>query len=164
MTEEAISSVADATDCTLVEASSEAAATAVASDCERSAVDDSVLAPVMSQPSLPLAITPAQRRNPCVSENELQRVVQRATDEGLCAMGLRFTQDPAVPSERFETLRQRLGDAFEVIEIDSSPGNEHGFSRMAHSVLTDQVRERDGHPAFEARKRVVAFLNERLSG
>jgi dienelactone hydrolase len=128
------------------------------------AVDDSVLAPVMSQPSLPLAITPAQRRNPCVSENELQRVVQRATDEGLCAMGLRFTQDPAVPSERFETLRQRLGDAFEVIEIDSSPGNEHGFSRMAHSVLTDQVRERDGHPAFEARKRVVAFLNERLSG
>jgi dienelactone hydrolase len=128
------------------------------------AVDDSVLAPVMSQPSLPLPITPAQRRNPCVSERELQRVVQRATDEGLCAMGLRFTQDPAVPSERFETLRQRLGDAFEVIEIDSSPRNAHGFSRMAHSVLTDQVRERDGHPAFEARKRVVAFLNERLSG
>jgi dienelactone hydrolase len=128
------------------------------------AVDDSVLAPVMSQPSLPLAITPARRRNPCVSEKELQRVVQRAADEGLCAMGLRFTQDPAVPSERFDTLRRRLGDAFEVIEIDSSPGNEHGFSRMAHSVLTDQVRERDGHPAFEARKRVVAFLNERLSG
>jgi dienelactone hydrolase len=126
------------------------------------AVDDSVLAPVMSQPSVPPPITPAQRRNPCVSEKELQRVVQRATDEGLCAMGLRFTQDPFVPSERFETLRQRLGDAFEVIEIDSSPGNEHGFKRMAHSVLTDQVRERDGHPAFEARKRVVAFLKERL--
>src|SRR6201988_2464973 len=69
------------------------------------AVDDSVLAPVMSQPSVPLPITPAQRRNPCVSEKELQRVVQRATDDGLCAMGLRFTMDPAVPSERFETLR-----------------------------------------------------------
>jgi dienelactone hydrolase len=128
------------------------------------AVDDSVLAPVMSQPSLPLPITAARRRNPCVSENELRRVVQRATDDRLCAMGLRFTTDPVVPSERFEALRQRLGDAFEVIEIDSSPGNEHGFSRMAHSVLTDQVRERDGHPAFEARKRVVAFLKERLSG
>ena len=91
-------------------------------------------------------------------------VIQRATDEGLCAMGLRFTRDPAVPGERFDTLRQRLGDAFEVIEIDSSPGNEHGFGRMAHSVLTDQVREKDGHPAYEARNRVVEFFNERLRG
>ena len=126
------------------------------------AVDDSVLAPVLSQPSLPLAVTPARRRNPGGSEKEMDRVVRRATDEGLCALGLRFTQDPAVPGERFQTLRQRLGDAFEVIEIDSSPGNEHGFSRMAHSVLTDQVREKDGHPAYEARKRVVEFFNERL--
>ena len=86
------------------------------------AVDDSVLAPVMSQPSVPLPITPARRRNPGVSESELQRVIQRVTDEGLCAMGLRFTRDPAVPAERFDTLRQRLGDAFEVIEIDSSTG------------------------------------------
>ena len=126
------------------------------------AVDDSVLAPVLGQPSVPLPITPARRRNPGVSEKEMARVVQRATDEGLCALGLRFTQDPLVPAERFQTLRQRLGDAFEVIEIDSSPGNEHGFSRMAHSVLTDQVREKDGHPAYEARKRVVEFFNERL--
>jgi hypothetical protein len=40
------SSVADATDCTLVEASSDAAATAVVSCCERSAVADSVPAEV----------------------------------------------------------------------------------------------------------------------
>lgn len=126
------------------------------------AVDDSVLAPVMSQPSAPFPVTPAQRRNPGVSEKEMERIVARVTDEGLCAIGLRFTKDPAVPAERFETLRKRLGDAFEVIEIDSSPGNEHGFPRSAHSVLTDQVRERDGHPAYEARKRVVEFLKERL--
>ena len=68
------------------------------------------------------------------------------------------------PGDRFTTLRHRLGDAFEVIELDSSPGNEHGFPRMAHSVLTDQVREHDGHPAFEARKRVVEFLTARLAG
>ena len=128
------------------------------------AVDDSVLAPVMSQPSLPFPLTRAQRRDPGLSEGELQRVVQRATDDGFCAMGLRFTGDRAVPSERFATLKQRLGDAFEVIEIDSSPGNEHGFGRMAHSVLTDQVREKDGHPAYEARKRVVEFFKERLVG
>lgn len=49
-----------------------------------------------------------------------------------------------------------------MIEIDSGPGNEYGFSRMAHSVLTDEVRETDGHPAYEARKRVVEFLTQRL--
>jgi dienelactone hydrolase len=77
-------------------------------------------------------------------------------------MGLRFSEDKAVPGERFTALKERLGDAFEVIEIDSGPGNEHGFGRMAHSVLTNEVREVDGQPAYEARKRVVAFLNERL--
>jgi hypothetical protein len=30
-------------------------------------------------------------------------------------------------------------------------------------VLTDEVREKDGHPAYEARKRVLDFLNERLA-
>jgi dienelactone hydrolase len=128
------------------------------------AVDDSVLAPVLSQPSVPFPVTPAQRRDPGMSEAEMKIVVNRAEKDGLCAIGLRFTGDKAVPGERFATLRARLGDAFEVIEIDSSPGNEHGFARMAHSVLTDQVRERDGHPAYEARKRVVEFLTARLAG
>jgi dienelactone hydrolase len=112
---------------------------------------------------VPLALTPAARRDPGLSEQELQVVIDRTKNQGLCAMGLRFTRDPVVPAERFATLRQRLGDAFEVIEIDSSPGNEHGFGRMAHSVLTDQVREKDGHPAYEARERVVEFLTERLA-
>ena len=67
------------------------------------------------------------------------------------------------PGERFKTLKDRLGDAFEVIEISSKKGNEHGIGRMAHSVLTVQVREVDGHPAYEARKRVVEFLTERLT-
>ncbi|BCI86166.1 dienelactone hydrolase family protein [Mycobacterium persicum] len=127
------------------------------------AVDDSVLAPVLSQPSVPLPLTPAQRRDPGLSESELRVVADRCANDGLCAMGLRFSEDKMAPRERFATLKQRLGDAFEVIEIDSSPGNADGFSRMAHSVLTDEVREVDGQAAYEARKRVVEFLTERLS-
>ncbi|QUR68630.1 dienelactone hydrolase family protein [Mycobacterium spongiae] len=126
------------------------------------AVDDIVLAPVLSQPSVPLPMTPAQRRDPGLSESELTIVADRCTDEGLCALGLRFSEDKMAPGQRFETLKRRLGDAFEVIEIDSSPGNEHGFGRMAHSVLTEEVREVDGQPAYEARKRMVEFLTERL--
>jgi dienelactone hydrolase len=126
------------------------------------AVDDSVLAPVLSQPSLPIPLTPAQRRDAGVSEVELGVVADRAAKEGLCALGLRFSEDKMSPAERFKTLKDRLGDAFEVIEINSAAGNEHGFTRMAHSVLTDELREVEGHPAYEARKRVVEFLTARL--
>jgi dienelactone hydrolase len=127
------------------------------------AVDDSVLAPVLSQPSLPLAVTPGRKRDPGLSEAELRVIQRRAAEDGLCALGLRFSADRMAPAERFTTLKNRLGDAFEVIEIDSGKGNAHGFSPIAHSVLTDQVHEADGHPAYEARKRVVEFLTERLS-
>ncbi|KQH75769.1 dienelactone hydrolase [Mycobacterium gordonae] len=127
------------------------------------AVDDSVLAPVLSQPSVPFPLTAKQRRDPGMSEAELSVVADRCAAGDLCAIGLRFSADRMAPGERFKTLKQRLGDAFEVIEIDSGPGNEHGFGRMAHSVLTDEVREVDGQPAYEARKRVVEFLRERLS-
>jgi dienelactone hydrolase len=128
------------------------------------AVDDSVLAPVLSQPSVPLPLTPKQRRDPGVSEGELKIIQKRAAGEGLCAMGLRFSGDTRSPGERFVTLKARLGDAFEVIEIDSGPGNPGGFGRTAHSVLTLEVREADGQPAYEARKRVVEFLTARLAG
>lgn len=127
------------------------------------AVDDSVLAPVLSQPSVPLALTAKQKRDPGLSEREMKVIEKRAAEDGLCALGLRFSGDPMAPGERFTTLKDRLGDAFEVIEIDSSPGNAAGFGRTAHSVLTLEVREVDGQPAYEARKRVVEFLKERLT-
>jgi hypothetical protein len=109
-----------------------------------------------------MPLTPRQRSDPGLSEAELKVVERRVADEGLCALGLRFSEDALVPAQRFATLKARLGDAFEVIEIDSGKGNQGGFGRMAHSVLTLEVREVDGHPAYEARKRVVAFLKERL--
>jgi dienelactone hydrolase len=127
------------------------------------AVDDSVLAPVLSQPSVPLPLGRARRRDTGLSEPEMTTIADRCTNEGLCAMGLRFSEDKMSPRERFTALKERLGDAFEVIEIDSGPGNEGGFGKMAHSVLTDEVREIDGQPAYEARKRVVEFLTQRLA-
>ncbi len=128
------------------------------------AVDDSVLAPVLSQPSLPLPVTPKQRRDPGLSEGELKIIEKRAAEDGLCAMGLRFSKDLMSPEDRFKTLKDRLGDAFAVIDIDSGPGNPGGFSRLAHSVLTGEVREVPGHPAYEARERVVEFLKAQLAG
>ncbi|SKC68430.1 Dienelactone hydrolase [Plantibacter cousiniae] len=127
------------------------------------AVDEHVLASVMSQPSTPFPVSRARRIDPGMSAAEFDAVAARAAQGSVCALGLRFSEDRAVPRERFATIAAKLGDAFEVIELDSSPGNAAGFSKTAHSVLTGEVRERDGHPAFEARKRVVAFLRERLA-
>ncbi|MCV7343662.1 dienelactone hydrolase family protein [Mycolicibacterium rhodesiae] len=127
------------------------------------AVDDSVLASVLSQPSVPIGLTLKHKRDPGMSEGELQVIEKRAAQDGLCALGLRFSEDPMAPAERFKTLKDRLGDSFEVIEIDSSKGNKDGFGRIAHSVLALEVREREGHPAYEARKRVVQFLKDQLT-
>jgi dienelactone hydrolase len=127
------------------------------------AVDDSVLAPVLSQPSVPLPLGRTRRSDVGLSEAELTTIADRCANDGLCAMGLRFSEDWMAPGERFTALKERLGDAFEVIEIDSRPGNEHGFAKAAHSVLTDEVREIDGQPAYEARKRVVEFLTRTLT-
>lgn len=125
------------------------------------AVDEHVLASVLSQPAAPFPVSASRRRDPSVSEDELATVVERTRD-GLCVLGLRFSEDRAVPTDRFATLRARLGDAFEVIELDSSKGNAAGFGKNAHSVLTSELREEPGHPALTARERVVRFLRERL--
>ncbi|MFD1715174.1 dienelactone hydrolase family protein [Amnibacterium flavum] len=126
------------------------------------AVDDSVLASVASQPAAPFPIGKVRQRDPSMSGAELDRVAERAASAGFCAIGLRFSEDASVPRARFATLEKKLGDAFEVIELDSSPGNPGGFSKGAHSVLTSEVREHPGHPALAARERVVAFLHSQL--
>jgi dienelactone hydrolase len=125
-------------------------------------VDDTMLAPVLSQPSLPFPVTPSRRRAVGISDADLARVKARAAD-GACLMGLRFTEDMAVPEARFDTLRRELGDAFIAIEIDSSKGNAHGIPRAAHSVLSEHLVDEPGHPTRDALDRVLAFFAERLT-
>jgi dienelactone hydrolase len=123
------------------------------------AVDDRLLAPVLSQPSLPLPIGEARKRDAGVSREDLDAVKAR---DGLCVLGLRFTNDRAVPAARFETLRQELGNSFVGVEIDSSPGNPHGIPKNAHSVLTEHLVDEPGHPTRDALDRVLDLLRERL--
>lgn len=124
-------------------------------------VDDAVMAPVLSQPSLPLPLSTSHRAALHVSPRALERVKQRAA-ASCSVIGLRFTHDPLCPPERFETLRRELGARFEGIEIDSSPGNPHGLPQTAHSVLTNYLVDQAGHPTRAALDRVLAFFRERL--
>ena len=89
--------------------------------------EPAVQAPVLSQPSLPLGFTKKARRGLYLSEDDLGKVQDRmAAEPDLCLLGLRFTGDRLVPKDRFEHLREALGDRFVGVEIDSSKGNPHG--------------------------------------
>jgi dienelactone hydrolase len=121
-------------------------------------VDDTTVAPVLSQPSVPFPVTSAHRRDLGISDEDLDVIRRRDT----CVMGLRFTRDPLVPAARFARLREELGDRFIGIEIDSSRGNPHGIPRSAHSVLAHHYVDTPGHPTRVALDRVLAFFSERL--
>ena len=124
-------------------------------------VDECVMAPVLSQPSLPFPVTRAHREALHVSAEELDRIRER-TEAGCGVLGLRFTGDPMVPAERFDRLRKELGSGFQAVEIDSSPGNAHGLAKTAHSVVTTELVDEAGHPTREALDRVLGLFRERL--
>lgn len=128
------------------------------------AVDETVLAPVLSQPSLPFGVTKSRKRDIQISDGDWTRLQSRARDEGLCVLGLRFSGDSFVPRERFELLREKLGDSFIAVEIDSSPGNPHGHPKNAHSVLTEHLQDTEGTPTRAALDRVLDFFEARLKG
>jgi dienelactone hydrolase len=124
-------------------------------------VDEAVMAPVLSQPSLPFPVSPWHCRALAISDRELAIVKERVTG-GVKVLGLRFSHDTMSPQARFSRLRQELGDGFEAIEIDSSPGNLHGHRNLAHSVLTEDLLDTEGQPTLQALERVIAFFHERL--
>jgi dienelactone hydrolase len=123
--------------------------------------DASVIAPVLSQPSLPLPVSKKAKASVQLSPDDLAVVKERVAD-GICVLGLRFTEDRAVPGARFETLRRELGDGFIGVEIDSSDGNQWGIPKRAHSVLTNDLVDEPGHPTREALDRVLEFFRTRL--
>lgn len=125
-------------------------------------VDPVVMAPVLSQPSLPFPLGAERRRGLHVSDEELATIKRRVCDEGVRVLGMRFTGDPLVPAERFDRLRDELGDGFEAIEIDSSKGNPHGNPPAAHSVVTKDLVDEAGHPTRAALERVMGFFHEHL--
>lgn len=74
------------------------------------AVDPSVLAAVMSQPSIPFSVGAARGRDLGLSPAETATVTGR-TRNGLCLMGLKFSNDKALSQDRFDAYARTFGDA-----------------------------------------------------
>jgi dienelactone hydrolase len=111
-------------------------------------VDDTIVAPVLSQPSLPFAVGAARSADVGLSPDDALVVADRASG-GCPVMGLRFTGDKLVGT-RFATLRALLGEAFRPVEFPS-------VGKMDHAVLTEQRQD-------EGVRQVLAFFHERLDG
>jgi dienelactone hydrolase len=124
--------------------------------------DPRVLAPVLSQPSLPFGITASRRASIDCAREELEVVKGRCAREGLRVLGLRFEGDPAVPPERFDFLRRELGDAFVAVELKQADRHPDGPLPSAHSVLTADLVDEPGSPTREALDRVLALFRTRL--
>lgn len=124
-------------------------------------IDPTVVAPALSQPSLPLPTNALRRRSLGLSDDDYNKVRGRAADN-LCVMGLRFSGDAKSPGDRFVRLREDLGENFIGVEIDSSPSNPWGYPKNAHSVLTEHYSDVEGSPTRVALEGLLNFFTSRL--
>jgi dienelactone hydrolase len=120
--------------------------------------EPAMVAPVLSQPSLPLA----KPGGLDCSAAELACAKKRFKDENLSLLALRFTSDKLVPDARIARLKAEFGDKVEVVELtdeDAAPGQP----MAPHSVLTLHLhRSVPDSGSMKARDKVIAFFRERV--
>ena len=109
-------------------------------------LDDIMVAPVLSQPSLPFPLGARRARDLNLSPDDAE-VISRRAAAGCQVLGLRYDGDRLV-GDRFSALRDLLGDAFVAVELPSSKPSDH-------SVLTEQRHE-------ESVQQVLTFFREKL--
>ncbi len=128
-------------------------------------LEKSMLAPVLSQPSLPLD-DPAGLE---ISPEELAAVRRRLDDEDLTVMAYRFAGDKYCRAERFAAYTQALGERFVGRVLPDSAANEQTtpfFEHVVaspHSVVTAHLIDEAGQPTIEARDEILAFFAGRLA-
>ena len=122
--------------------------------------EPSVVAPVMSQPSLPAAAG-SKRRAASIdaSPAELACAKARFAAEDLSMIGLRFKSDVLVPDLRWALLKREFGDRFESIELEDADARPSFIP--PHAVLTLHLAEKG--PTKDAETRVIQFLRERTA-
>jgi dienelactone hydrolase len=125
--------------------------------------EPAVVAPVLSQPSMPFPLGARRKASIDASPEEIACARRRFAEEDLSMIGLRFRGDPLVPDARFERYRREFGDRFEAIEL--APEDAQPDTGMTpHSVLTVHLKDDDPDgPTKQAERRVIEFFRTRLS-
>jgi len=129
-------------------------------------LEPAVLAPVLSQPSLPLN-DPAGIE---ISVADIALVRGRLEREDLTVMAYRFAGDRFCRAERFAAYAQALGERFVARVLPDSAANPAPppfFARYVnspHSVVTAHLIDAAGQPTLAARDEILAFFTRRLAG
>jgi len=120
--------------------------------------EPAVVAPVLSQPSMPMVAGSKKRAAGFdATAEEVACAKARFAAENLSMIGLRFKSDALVPDARFEAYKRTFGDRFEAIELEDEDAAPADIP--PHSVLTLHLKA-DG-PSKAAETRVIEFFKQR---
>jgi len=121
-------------------------------------LEPSVLAPVMSQPALPLD-------NPAgtfISPDDMAAIKARLDTEDLTVLAYRFEGDSYCQAARFDAFSGALGDRFVSKVLPDSDAGEYGWTGVPHSVVTTSLVDEAGHPTIQVRDEILEFFTHRL--
>lgn len=128
-------------------------------------LEPAVLAPVLSQPSLPLEEPGGLE----ISDSDLRAVRDRLEREDLTVLAYRFQGDAFCTRQRFEAYSRALGDRFLPRTLPAEAAATHDippffaqYVPLPHSVMTVHLVDEEGSPTAAARDEVLAFFRSRL--
>jgi dienelactone hydrolase len=129
-------------------------------------LEPAMLAPVLSQPSLPFDDPAGIEMAP----EELLAVGRRLEQENLSVLAYRFEGDRYCQAERFAAYSAALGERFVARILPDSAAQRQGlapfFARVVaspHSVVTAHLIDAAGQPTIAARDEILAFFKLRLA-
>jgi dienelactone hydrolase len=127
-------------------------------------LEPAMLAPVLSQPSLPLNDPGGIE----IAPDELKGVRERLEREDLTVLAFRFKGDKFCTAQRFAAYTEALGDRFVGRVLPDNAANTDVppfFARHVttpHSVVTVHLIDEAGQPTVAARDEILAFFARRL--
>jgi dienelactone hydrolase len=127
-------------------------------------LEPAMLAPVLSQPSLPLDDPAGIEMAPA----ELAAVRERLEREDLTVMAYRFEGDRFCKAQRFAAYSEALGERFVARVLPDSAANHDTapfFEQVVaspHSVVTAHLIDEAGQPTLAARDEILSFFAHRL--
>jgi dienelactone hydrolase len=128
-------------------------------------LEPSMLAPVLSQPALPLDDDAGLQ----IAPEELGIVKQRLDEEDLTVLAYRFAGDRFCKLQRFAAYREALGDRFDGRVLPDSAANPdipeffREVVQTPHNVVTVRLIDEEGQPTRKARDEILQFFAHRLA-
>ena len=121
-------------------------------------LEPAMLAPVLSQPSLPLMKSAGMH----IAPDELQAVKVRLDRDDLTVLAYRFAGDSFCRAARFAAYQQALGSRFQPRVLPDSAANPDAPMKNPHSVVTLHLIDEQNQPTRKAVDEIIGFFRMRL--